>query len=420
MLEKRKPIEVSEAISRIMEKVRPMQNETISLYNALGRTLAKPVYASHDVPPFNRSPYDGFAVRSVDTKGASLESRIHFTVMDHIGAGDLATVALGKNEAVRIMTGAQLPNNADAVVMLEQTIHTADSFTIRKPFAPLENLSLQGEDAKKGEVIVESGSYITPGVIAVLATFGYTQVITAKRPIVGLLATGSELLDVSDPLEPGKIRDSNGPMIAAQLQRLGIETRWLGVLSDNLDACFQKVKQASEECDVVITTGGVSVGDFDYLPAVYERMEADVLFNKVKMRPGSVTTVAYANDVLLFGLSGNPSACFVGFELFVRPALQAMMGSNKPYLPYSKATLGEDFTKANPFTRFIRAVYESTPNGVFVSPAGFNKSNSVTSIARGNAFIVLPGGTRGFKKGDIVDVLLLGVDEGNEKWVING
>lgn len=402
-----------------MKRVKHLESETVLLEKAYGRILAEPVYASHYVPPFDRSPYDGFAVRSMDTKGASGESRLSFRVIDHIGAGAVSKHALGEREAVRIMTGAPLPDGADAVVMLEQSVVTGKEFTIRKSFEPLENVSLKGEDAKEGEMIVEAGTFIHPGVSAVLATFGYGNVKVAKKPVVGLLATGTELVDVRAPLEPGKIRNSNGPMIAAQLARMGIECRLLGFLPDDEDACFEMVKKAAEECDAVITTGGVSVGDFDFLPAVYKRLNADVLFNKVQMRPGSVTTVAHVNDTFLFGLSGNPSACFVGFELFARPAFLAMMGSSKPFLPYEKAVLAADFKKPNPFSRFIRAAYESTPAGAFVRPAGFNKSNSVTSIARGNAFIVLPGGTRGFQKGDEVDVLVIGAEEGVSSWMLD-
>mgnify|MGYP001025539760 CR=1 FL=1 len=419
MVEKRQPIAVKEAIERVIKRVAQLEKEAVPLEEAYGRILAEPVRASHHVPPFDRSPYDGFAVRSVDTKGASGESRLSFRVIDHIGAGVVSSHTIGAGEAVRIMTGAPLPDGADAVVMLEQAVITGDMFTIRKPFDPLENVSLMGEDAQEGEVIVEAGTFIQPGVTAVLATFGYTEVRVAKKPVVGLLATGTELVDVHEPLEPGKIRNSNGPMIAAQLARMGIQCRLLGSLPDDEDACFDLVKKAVEECDAVITTGGVSVGDFDFLPAVYARLGADVLFNKVQMRPGSVTTVAHVKNTFLFGLSGNPSACFVGFELFVRPALLAMMGSGKPYLPYEKAVLEADFAKPNPFNRFIRAVYTSAPSGAVARPAGFNKSNSVTSIARGNAFIVLPGGTRGFRKGDEVDVLIIGSEEGAESWELN-
>lgn len=412
MVEKRKPISVSEALERVLGKASLIGDEKVDLEESYGRILAEPIVASSDVPPFNRSPYDGYAIRSADSAGATGDNRISFRVIDHIGAGEVSAKKLEANETIRIMTGAQLPEGADAVVMFEQTVETEHGITIRKPFEALENVSLQGEDVQKDKVVINSGNLINPGTIALLATFGYSQVAVAKQPVVGILSTGTELLGVGDELVPGKIRNSNGPMIVAQLKRMGFRCKMYGMSIDQLDESYEVVKKAAEETDCLITTGGVSVGDFDFLPAIYERLGAEVLFNKVAMRPGSVTTVAVANGRYLFGLSGNPSACFTGFELFVRPALLKMMGAEKLYLPQTKAVLGEDFTKANPFTRFIRASYD----GETVSPAGFNKSNAVSSIARGNALIVLPGGSRGFHTGDAVDVLLLGMEEGTSKW----
>ncbi|TWT01789.1 gephyrin-like molybdotransferase Glp [Planomicrobium sp. CPCC 101079] len=414
MVEHRKPIPVAEAVERVVNKAQALGTERAALGDSYGRILAEPVKATHDVPPFNRSPYDGFAIRSKDSDGATGENRKRFEVIDHIGAGAVSEKTVKEGQAVRIMTGAPLPAGTDAVVMFEQTVDSGASFTIRKPFEPLENVSLQGEDMKKGEPVIDGGSLIHPGTIAVLATFGCAEVDVAKRPVVGILATGTELLDVSEPLVPGKIRNSNGPMIAAQLARMGLACKTYGMSVDDLDESFNVVKQAAEETDILITTGGVSVGDFDFLPAIYERLGAEVLFNKVAMRPGSVTTVAVAGGKYLFGLSGNPSACFTGFELFVRPAILKMMGADKLYLPRTQAVLAEDFEKANPFTRFIRASYD----GASVRPAGFNLSNAVSSIARGNALIVLPGGTRGYLAGTTVDVLLLGVEEGASEWVL--
>ena len=412
MVEHRKPIPVSEAVQKVIDQAHLLETETVPLEQSYNRILAEPIVAGHPVPPFDRSPYDGFAIISKHSSGASGDNRIRFDIVDHIGAGAVSEKTLSGNQAVRIMTGAPLPENADAVVMFEQTVESDGFFTIRKPFKPLENVSLQGEDVEQGETVIESGNLIHPGIVALLATFGYATVRVAKHPVVGILSTGTELLDVSEPLVPGKIRNSNGPMIAVQLARMGIPCKTYGLSVDNLDESFDIVKRAAEETDCLITTGGVSVGDFDFLPAIYERLGANVLFNKVAMRPGSVTTVAVADGKYLFGLSGNPSACFTGFELFVRPALLKMMGAEKLYLPHTKAILFEDFDKANPFTRFIRAVYD----GHNVKPAGFNKSNAVASIAKGNSLIVLPGGTRGFKRGDTVDVLLLGVEEGSAAW----
>ena len=414
----RKPIPVVEAVRLVMDYAQTIGTEKVPLEDTYGRILAEPIIAKHDVPPFDRSPYDGFAVCAEDTIGASGDNRVSFNVIGEIGAGHVADREIGKGEAYRIMTGAPIPINANAVVMLEQTVEQPDAFTLRKPFTSGENISVKGEDAKDGEKLIEEGAFIHPGTIALLATFGYAQVNVAKLPVVGILSTGTELLRVDEELTPGKIRNSNGPMIAAQLARMGINHKSYGMLIDDLDACTETVEKALSETDVLITTGGVSVGDYDYLPAIYERLGARVLFNKVAMRPGSVTTVAVLGNKLLFGLSGNPSACFTGFELFTRPAILQMMGAEKPYMPRMKAILGEDFTKPNPFTRFVRAVWETTEEGVVAVPAGFNKSSAVSSIARGNCMIVLPSGTRGFTIGMEVDVLLLGAEQGVLDWVL--
>ncbi|MCM3744320.1 molybdopterin molybdotransferase MoeA [Sporosarcina luteola] len=418
MVEMRKPIPVAEAVRLVMEHAAPLGTEMIGIEDAYGRVLAEPIIAKHDVPPFDRSPYDGFAIRSLDSEGASGDNRVPFSVIGEIGAGYVGDKPIGEKEAYRIMTGAQIPENADAVVMLEQTVETDDGFTLRKPFEAGENISYKGEDAKEGELLIEAGSLIHPGTIALLATFGYAEVKVAKRPIAGILSTGTELLDVADELLPGKIRNSNGPMIRAQLKRMGIDYKSYGMAADDLDACTSIVEKAIAETDLLITTGGVSVGDYDYLPAIYERLGAKVLFNKVAMRPGSVTTVAVLGNKYLFGLSGNPSACFTGFELFTRPAILAMMGGAAPYMPRMTAKLGEDFTKPNPFTRFIRATWIFTKDGIEAAPAGFNKSNAVSSIARGNCLIVLPSGTRGFVQGDEVDILLVGSEQGVSEWTL--
>ena len=244
MVEMRKPIQVAEAVRLVMEHIQTLGTETIPLEHTYGRILAEPIIAKHDVPSFDRSPYDGFAVRSADTVGASGDDRISFTVIGEIGAGHVADRGIGPGEAYRIMTGAPIPDNADAIVMLEQTVEGMDSFTLRKPFSPGENISYQGEDAKKGEQLIEAGTLIHPGTIALLATFGYTEVEVAKRPVAGILSTGTELLDVSDELVPGKIRNSNGPMIASQLARMGISYKSYGMQADELDACTETVEKA--------------------------------------------------------------------------------------------------------------------------------------------------------------------------------
>lgn len=405
-VEKRNPIPVGEAIERVVSQNIYMDEATVPLDASLNHILAEDIIATYEIPRFNKSPYDGFAIRSKDTTNASGAHRLTFNVIDHIGAGAVSDKKVGAFEAVRIMTGAAMPEGADAVVMLEQTVEQGQSFTLRKAFKPNENVSLKGEETQIGDVILQKGQQINPGAIAVLATYGYAQVPVFKKPSVAVIATGSELLDVSDDLEPGKIRNSNGPMITALASKLDLQVKRYQIQQDDLESSIQVVTEAMQQHDIVITTGGVSVGDFDYLPQIYEALNAEVLFNKIAMRPGSVTTVAVAEGKYLFGLSGNPSACFTGFELYVKPAVQHMMHANALYPQVVQATLMEDFTKANPFTRFIRATVTFNGKEMTAVPSGFNKSGAVVAIVHSNAMIMLPGGTRGYKKGYTVNVIL--------------
>lgn len=418
MVEFRKPIPIGEAVSRIMANQINGRTEYVSIKESFDRFLSEDLLATEDVPHFDRAPYDGFAIRSIDTANANRDNPIEFEVIDHIGAGLVSEKTVGPFQAVRIMTGAQMPAECDAVVMLELTQdieRDGKAYMLTKRMhKPGDNVSRRGEDAKKGEVLVGKGTKINPGIQAMLATFGYAKVPVAVKPKVGLFATGTELLDVDEPLEPGKIRNSNSYMISAQMERVGADVHYFGTLPDDFDTCFEAVKEALNHVDMLVTTGGVSVGDFDYLPAIYEKLGAEVLFNKVSMRPGSVTTVAQYNGKPLFGLSGNPSACYVGFELFARPVIRKMLFSPQPHLRREKAILTVDFPKANPFTRFVRSKLSVSEGKLIVSPSGLDKSNIVMSLAGANSLTILPGGTRGFKDGDIVDVLLLDDQEGSE------
>jgi molybdopterin molybdotransferase len=419
LLERRKPIPIGEAVKKIMEHQLKGQTEMVSIKESFSRFLSDDIIATSDVPHFDRAPYDGFAIRSIDSIEASLNNPIEFEVIDHIGAGLISLKVVGEFQTVRIMTGAMMPEGTDAVAMFEvaQT-HEKNGIpfmTIKRSFKKGDNVSFQGEDAKVGEVLVKKGTLINPGIQAVLATFGYKNVPVAKKPVVGLYATGTELLEVHEALVPGKIRNSNSHMIAAQIERVGGIVDYFGNLPDEFDTCFEAVKNALNEVDLLITTGGVSVGDFDYLPAIYEKLGAKVLFNKVAMRPGSVTTVAEFNGKLLFGLSGNPSACYVGFELFARPIIRRILFSEQPHLRKEKAQLEADFPKANPFTRFVRSAVFVEDGRLKAVPSGLDKSNIIMSLAGANSLMILPGGTRGFEAGFAVDVLLL-EDQAGSEW----
>ncbi|TWD93664.1 molybdopterin molybdochelatase [Neobacillus bataviensis] len=411
MLERRNPISIGEAVKQIMKHQISGVTEYVSISESYGRYLSEDLIATSNVPHFDRAPYDGFAVRSIDTLEASQSNPVEFEVIDHIGAGMVSSKLVGENQAVRIMTGAMMPNGTDAVVMFEVAKDYEKNgipyMSIKRQINKGTNVSFIGEDAKQGEVLVEKGTLINPGIQAMLATFGYKEVPVAKKPLIGLFATGTELLEVDEELVPGKIRNSNSYMIAAQIERAGGTVHYYGKLPDEFDTCFKAVKDALSEVDILITTGGVSVGDFDYLPGIYKKLGAEVLFNKVAMRPGSVTTVAIYDGKILFGLSGNPSACYVGFELFTRPIIRTQLFSNQPHLRKEKALLEVDFPKANPFTRFVRSATFIDEGRLKSTPSGLDKSNIIMSLAGANSLMILPGGTRGFMAGNEVEVLLL-------------
>ncbi|KLV18103.1 molybdopterin molybdotransferase MoeA [Bacillus altitudinis] len=424
MMERRQPIPVEEAVKKVHQFQKHGQVEWVPLKNSLGRWLAEDILADHDVPAFDRSPYDGFALRAEDTKDASSEHPVEFEVIDHIGAGIVSAKTIGPFQAIRIMTGAKIPKGANVVIMLELTKtfekDGKSMMSLKRPLKKGDNISRQGEETLKGNVMIKKGSKVTPGVTAILATFGYAVVPVAKKPVIGIISTGTELLQVSDAMVDGKIRNSNLSMVYAQVLDAGGEPLDLGGVSDDFDQSYEAVKAALSKVDMLITTGGVSVGDFDFLPAIYEKLGADVLFNKVAMRPGSVTTVAaLPNGQLLYGLSGNPAACFVGFELFVKPIIYKWCLKENPFPVFAEAKLTHDFPKANPFTRFVRASLDFAGSQLSVTPTGLDKSSAVTSIAHADCFIVLPGGTRGFSAGDQVSVLLFHHEGGASCWMTN-
>ncbi|MGM9928440.1 MAG: gephyrin-like molybdotransferase Glp [Bacillus sp. (in: firmicutes)] len=413
-MENRTAISIEEAIQMVMETKTTVRRESVPLSSAYGRFLAEDIYATQHVPPFDRSLYDGFAICAEDTVHASEENQIMFEIIGEIGAGSVFSGKVGPFQAVRIMTGAQIPACCNAVVMFEQTVscHKQKHVKIKRVVADGENIFFQGKDALKGTLIAKKGTYINPGVCAALATFGFSEVLVCEKPVVGVLATGSELLEVNDSLEKGKIRNSNSYMLLSQINRAGGEAIYFGKLADQLEVCLEGVQKALQQVDLLITTGGVSVGDYDFFPEIYKQLGATVLFNKIAMRPGSVTTVAKYEDKLLFGLSGNPSASYVGFELLVRPVIRTALSSDYPHLSYVKAILKEDFPVPNAYSRLIRAKTSYEEAKLYVTSSGVDMSGAISSLIEADALIVLPSNVEGYKQGQFVNILLLEAGEG--------
>lgn len=416
MIDKRNPITVGEAIHKVMNLAKKGEIEHVPIEESYGRFLGENLVADHHVPPFDKSLYDGFAIRSIDTNKASTAAQVELEVIGEIGAGSVFRGVVRHMQAVRIMTGAQIPRGCDAVIMLESvkeiTTNYKKKIQIKDHMNKGENISFTGEDTKKGTVLVNQGTYINPGIVACLATFGYKKVPVSKKPIIGVIATGSELLDLDEPMQQGKIRNSNAYMIGAQIKRAGGQSIYFGQFSDDVDICYQQINDSLDQVDYLITTGGVSVGDFDYLPHIYKKLGANVLFNKVAMRPGSVTTVAEMNGKLLFGLSGNPSACYVGFEMFVRPVIRSFINAQYSFLQQTKAKLSIDFPRVTTFNRFVRGNLTYNHGDLVATPIGLDNSSVVTSLTEANILIVFPPGAKGYKRGKHIPIILLEDQEG--------
>ncbi|RJE91461.1 molybdopterin molybdenumtransferase MoeA [Paenibacillus sp. 1011MAR3C5] len=421
----RRAIRVDEAQGRVLAAAARAAIEQVPLAEAGGRRLAQQLLATSDWPPFARAGLDGYAVRAADTAQASPESPAALRVIDTVAAGEPALAAVQPGTAARIMTGAPVPQGADAVVMLEQTAEgmAGDERTalVKAAARPGQNVAPQGEEFRLGSPIAEPGELLRPGHIALLGTFGYADVPVYKRPRVAVFATGSELLPVAAPLAPGLIRDSNSPMVAAMIRQHGGEPLLCGALPDEPEAVREALLGIGAEADMIVTTGGVSVGDYDAMAMLLRGLspcepaqqlsgvsQERLLFNRVSMRPGSPTSAAWMGGKLVLALSGNPGACFVGFELFAAPALRAMQGDPSPQHRKWKAVLAREIGKGSPHDRYIRVSLQYGEDGrIYADPLAFGKSSMTASIADAEAIAVIPSGRNGAAAGSIVEAWLL-------------
>ncbi|CAM2779562.1 gephyrin-like molybdotransferase Glp [Paenibacillus sediminis] len=413
----RTAVSVSEAQALIVPYINKSLIETIPLIEAHGRTLAEDVTSPHPYPFFRRSVMDGFAIHSDDTLSCSKDESVWLEVVDEIPCGFTSSVPVGRGQAARIMTGAHVPDETDAVVMLEMTENKIEDgrtyIRLQQVVTSGTNVTPIGFELDEGELILQGGRQILAGEMSVLATFGIHHVNVYRRPTVAIFATGTELLELEDPLQPGKIRNSNSYMLASQVREAGGEPIMLGSIMDDLALARLKVEEALEKYDLVVTSGGVSVGDYDIMGDLVRQDDVTMLFNKVSMRPGSVTTAAVKGGKLLFALSGNPGACFVGFELFVGPAIRKMMGVNNPYLPEWTAVLGTDYNRRNSFTRFVRARLDIREGMLYALPANIDESGVMVTIKDSDCLIVIPPETEGIKAGEQVKIIKL---QGNRMW----
>ncbi|WP_063867640.1 gephyrin-like molybdotransferase Glp [Paenibacillus sp. Soil766] len=408
----RKVVSVDEARAALYEYVKPTETETVSLPTSFRRILAKDIYADHAVPHFRRSGVDGYAVRAQDIAAASPDSPIVLDVIERIPSGTVPKCTVQAGTAARIMTGAPVPDGADTVVMLEMTDTLHDEalsssdvkVKIKKNVQAASNITPIAGEVSRGELVISKGTRIGPGEAAILATFGFFMVEVFRRPRVAIFSTGSELLQVEQELQPGKIRNSNSYMLAAQVEANGGAAFIMPALSDDPEQVEAALEAVLSNVDLILTSGGVSVGDYDVLVDLFGRFDGKLLFNKVAMRPGTPTSAALWKGKLLMALSGNPGASFVGFELFAKPIIKAMLGSQRPEAEELTAFLDVPYDKPSAYPRYIRGTTRVEAGCLWVRPAGIDKSSIMVSIKDADCLIWLPAGGQGYQRGDNVKV----------------
>lgn len=392
-------ISLEEAVARMTAPLSPLGTETLPLERVLGRTLAADVTAPLDQPPFDRSPLDGYALRSADLTGAGKEHPAVLEVVDTVYAGDEANIPVNPGQAVRIMTGAMLPPGCDCVVPQEDT-DQGSPVKIFVSLSPYQNYVYRGTDYRKGSVLLKKGTRLDAAALGVLASAGLTEAEVCRRPRVGLLTTGDEVVSPGTPLPAGKIYGSNLMLLAARLAELGYETE-TAHQGDDPAAVAEAMKQLLKTCDVLITTGGVSVGDKDIFHQALPLLGAEQVFWRVNLKPGTPAMYSVYQDKPILSLSGNPFAAAATFELLARPLLAALAGEEGPR--WGEGVLDTPFPKASPRRRFIRGRYE---NGHITLPEG-HSSGMLSSLVGCNCLAELPAGSPPAEVGTRVRILLL-------------
>ncbi len=394
---------LADAQREVLSAVGPRDPVRMSLWDALGAVLAADVTAPHDVPPFANSAMDGYAVRAADTTDAPVELR----VVEDVAAGHVATTSVEPGTAIKIMTGAPLPDGADAVLEVEATEPGDGRVRILATAPPGNHVRPAGGDVARGTRVFSVGTRLRPAHLGVLSTLGVATPLVFEPPRVALMSTGDEVLPPeTEALEPGRIRDANRPLLAGLLRRLGVEFLDLGIVPDDAALLRETLLRAAGECDVIVTSGGVSMGEYDLVKQVLAAL-GDVDLWRVAMKPAKPFAFGTVAGTPLFGLPGNPVSVLVAFEQFLRPALLTMMGANAIFRPRVRGTLAEPVDSDPEKVVFLRVVLSYVDDDWVVSLAGGQSSNVLSAAAAADALAVVPVGVGSLDAGDRVELEMI-------------
>ena len=396
-------ISVESASETILNEITPLGVESVDLVSALGRVIGEDILAARNNPPWDNSAMDGYALVSSDTAAASDANPVTLKVIYDLPAGSTPGEAVKSGQAVRIMTGAPVPDGATAVVMVEKTESADGAVVIKAPAKEGDNIRKSGEDFKAGSVVIKKGSVVRPAEVLMLATVGVPFVLVHRRPRVAVLSTGDELVDVLKVPSAGKIINSNGYALASLVAECGAVAVQLGIAKDTKESLREKLSLAMK-ADCIISSGGVSVGDYDFVKDVLKEMGSSMIFWKVAMKPGKPLAFGVIGGRPAFGLPGNPISSMVAFEQFVRPALLKMAGRKDIFRRTFPARLTRDLKIKPGRMNFIRAELKAGAEGMSVEPLDGQGSGVVSTMVRANSFIIVPADSTGFRKDDTVKV----------------
>jgi len=406
-------ITVKQAQRLIAQNIPPLRKERSSLAESLGCILAEEIRAPFDLPLFDNSAMDGFALRSIDTRFASPKMPILLEIKGVAKAGDNCGRPLGTKETYRIMTGALIPKGADTILPKEDAVvkvgarHAVPLLIINHPIKKGRHIRRKGEELLKGKIVLRKGVLIQPGTVGFLASLGKDKITVYRRPRVTLITTGNELVEPGEILREGEIYNSNRWMISAALRQMGIHHFFVDSVRDQMALLKEKTRQALKRSDLLILTGGVSVGDYDYTKVILERLGVRTIFWKVSQKPGKPIYFGKKGTTLIFGLPGNPASVFVCFYEYVFPALRAMMGFKNPYLAIEALPLGVTVKADREKLLFLKGKIASTRKGKIVFPLGHQGSHMTSSLSDSDGLILIPPQKRIIRRGEKVEVHLL-------------
>jgi molybdopterin molybdotransferase len=400
-------ISVEKALKTILVNFRPLGLEKINILEAQRRVIGEDIFAPHNIPFADNSAMDGYAVRHIDTKGTTQDKPLQLKIIEDIPAGKVALKKIKKGEAARIMTGAVIPEGSDSVIRQEDSKkHGKTVIIYYSSVRKGQNIRFAGEDVRKGELVVKKGSALRPADIGMLAALGKAFISVYQKPRVAIMSTGDELVDIETDPPLGKIINSNSYSLAAQVLECGGIPVMLGISKDKKFDLQEKFKTALH-ADVIISSGGVSVGDFDFVKDVMGEIGNAMHFWQVAMRPGKPLAFGAIEGIPLFGLPGNPVSAMVSFEQFVRPSLLKMQGQTKIFRHILKAICAEEFQKQAGFKHFIRAIVKKEKDQYIASVTGDQGSGILKSMVMANALIVMGENETRIKKGAQVTIQLL-------------